>query len=126
MLFFKSAKQDDESIGALSALINQPSASAEGRLAIDVYKADGALVVRSTIAGAQIDDLDISIDGDLLSIKGRRSEPEAIDYQDYLYRECYWGNFSRTISLPLAVQEDLIEASLEDGVLTIILPTKAD
>ncbi|HRH21840.1 MAG TPA: Hsp20/alpha crystallin family protein [bacterium] len=100
------------------------SQNSAGRLAIDVYKTDGALVVRSTIAGATIDDLEIIIDNQLLIIKGQRSEPEVADYLDYLHRECYWGAFSRTISLPLAVNEDAVEADLDNGVLTIILPIK--
>jgi HSP20 family protein len=125
MLFFKNQKNNtDEQFDTLNALISLPS-STEGRLAIDVYKLGNALVVRSTIAGANIDDLDLSIDGDILSIKGKRSEPDDIDYLDYLYRECYWGNFSRSILLPFLVDEEGIEADLDNGILTIVLPIKA-
>ncbi len=125
MLFFKNQKNNtDEQLDTLNALISLPS-STEGRLAIDVYKLGNALVVRSTIAGANIDDLDLSIDGDILSIKGKRSEPDDIDYLDYLYRECYWGNFSRSILLPFLVDEEGIEADLDNGILTIVLPIKA-
>lgn len=126
MLFFKNQKNNtDEQLDTLNALISLPS-STEGRLAIDVYKLGNALVVRSTIAGANIDDLDLSIDGDILSIKGKRSEPDDIDYLDYLYRECYWGNFSRSILLPFLVDEEGIEADLDNGILTIVLPIKAN
>jgi HSP20 family protein len=126
MLFFKSAKSEsDAQLSTINALLNSTS-SQEGRLAIDVFKLNDNLVVRSTIAGASIDDLDITIDGNLLSIKGRRSEPQDIDYQDYLYRECYWGNFARTVSLPFLIDEDGVEASLEEGILTVILPIKAE
>jgi HSP20 family protein len=126
MLFFKNQKNNtDEQFDTLNALISLPS-STEGRLAIDVYKLGNALVVRSTIAGANIDDLDLSIDGDILSIKGKRSEPDDIDYLDYLYRECYWGNFSRSILLPFLVDEEGIEADLDNGILTIVLPIKAN
>ena len=100
------------------------SRSGEGRLAIDVYQVPGAVVVRSTIAGAKIDDLEIIMDNSMLIIKGKRQEPETVDYQDYLYRECYWGNFSRSIILPVEVNEEEIEANLDEGVLTIILPLK--
>ncbi len=117
--FDNLAKSEESPVENFSA-----TRAGEGRLAIDVYQIPGALVVRSTIAGAKIDDLDIIIDNGMLIIKGRRTEPEIVDYQDYLYRECYWGNFSRSIVLPVAVNEDEIEADLEEGVLTIILPLK--
>jgi len=96
----------------------------EGRLAIDVYKQNDNIIVRSTIAGAKIDDLEIIIDNDMLTICGKRTEPDTIDYLDYLYRECFWGNFSRSIILPVAINEDEISADLDNGVLTITLPVK--
>ncbi len=94
----------------------------EGHLSIDVYEAGDKLVVKSTIAGARPEDLEVSVNGDVLTIKGERHLSEDVDYNDYLYRECYWGRFSRTVILPAPIDEKGVEASLENGILTVILP----
>ena len=94
----------------------------EGQLSIDVYQTSGAIIVKSTIAGVKPEDIDISINNDMLTIRGMRQEQETIKEDDYLYKECYWGSFSRSIILPMEVEGDRIEAFLENGVLTIVLP----
>jgi HSP20 family protein len=94
---------------------------AEGQLAIDVYQTDKKIFVKSTIAGAQPEDIKISLHHDLLTIKGVRALDEEIEEENYLYRECYWGSFSRSIILPAEVDNKRVEAELENGVLTITL-----
>lgn len=94
----------------------------EGQLSIDVYQTPDSIVVKSTIAGVRPEDIDISINNDLLTIRGRREMIERIREENYLYRECYWGSFSRSIILPVEVEAEKIEAYLENGVLTVALP----
>lgn len=94
----------------------------EGQLSIDVYQTPENLVVKSTIAGVKPDDIDIAINNDLLTIRGKREMQEKINDNSYLFRECYWGSFSRSIILPVEVIPEKIDASLENGVLTVILP----
>lgn len=94
----------------------------EGQLSIDVYQTDKDIIVKSTIAGVKPDDIDISINDDMLTIRGKRQMLEEVDEDDYLYRECYWGAFSRSIILPVEIRADKIEAVLENGVLTVVLP----
>lgn len=94
----------------------------EGQLSIDIYQTPTKLIIKSTIAGVKPDDIDIAINNDMLTIRGKREMSEEINEDDYLYRECYWGAFSRSIILPVEVKADKIDAYLEDGVLTIILP----
>jgi HSP20 family protein len=94
----------------------------EGQLSIDVYQTPESLVVKSTIAGVKPDDIDIAINNDLLTIRGKREMLEKINDNSYLFRECYWGSFSRSIILPVEVIPEKIDASLENGVLTVILP----
>ncbi len=96
--------------------------SDEGQLSIDVYQQDNDLIIKSTIAGAKPEDIDITLAGDILTIKGKREMDEYIDYNDYLYRECYWGKFSRTIILPFEIDESKVDVNLDKGVLTIVLP----
>lgn len=93
----------------------------EGQLAIDVYQTGKDLVVQSAIAGVKSEDLDISIEDDVITIKGRRKKPNT-ETGDYFTQECYWGSFSRQIILPVEVDPNRVEASMKEGVLTIRLP----
>ena len=97
-------------------------AEEEGQLSIDVFQTPEAIVVKSTIAGVKPEDIDISINNDMLTIRGRREMTDEIKDEDYLFRECYWGSFSRSIILPVEIEPEKIEAFLENGVLTVILP----
>ncbi|MFA5318020.1 MAG: Hsp20/alpha crystallin family protein [Patescibacteria group bacterium] len=94
----------------------------EGQLAIDVYQTKDAIIVKSTIAGVKAEDIDISINNDMLTVRGTRKMNEEISEDNYFYQECYWGAFSRSVILPIEVKTDKIEAAIENGVLTITLP----
>jgi HSP20 family protein len=94
----------------------------EGQLSLDIYQNAKDLIIKSTIAGARPEDIQISLKNDLLTIRGKRDLPEDIVEADFLFRECYWGPFSRSIILPINVQPDKIKASMDNGVLTVILP----
>ncbi|MBD3251504.1 Hsp20 family protein, partial [Candidatus Uhrbacteria bacterium] len=89
----------------------------EGQLSIDVFRDKKDLVIRSTVAGAHPDDIDISVHGDLLTIRGKRSADKEVREEDWYYRECYWGAFSRSIVLPYEVHADKAEADMKNGVL---------
>jgi len=94
----------------------------DGELAVDVYQDKDNVYVRSTIAGVSVDDIDISIHNDFLTIRGKREKTKDMEGVDYFYQECYWGSFSRSIILPVEVKADKIDAFLKDGILTIVLP----
>lgn len=97
--------------------------SYEGQLAVDVLQTENEIVITSTVAGLKAEDLDISMNGDMITIKGVRSPRFAqVDQDDYFIRECYWGGFSRSIILPVDVQHDRIEAQLDHGILVIRMP----
>ena len=93
----------------------------EGELAIDVYQTEGELVIQSAIAGVKPEDLDISMERDIIAIKGSRKKPFE-EEGDYFTQECYWGPFSREIILPTEVDPERIEAVMKDGILTIRIP----
>ncbi|MBU4332169.1 Hsp20/alpha crystallin family protein [Patescibacteria group bacterium] len=94
----------------------------EGQLSVDVYQTANNIVIKSTIAGVKPEDIDISIQNDMITIRGQRQKEEKIKEDNYFYQECYWGGFSRSIILPVEVRTDKIDAALKDGVLTIIIP----
>jgi HSP20 family protein len=90
-----------------------------GQLAVDVYETREKLVVKARTAGVNKDDLDVSISDNQLTIRGTLSAGNEEGVENYFLQECYWGEFSRTIALPVPVKEEEIEALLKDGVLTI-------
>lgn len=90
-----------------------------GQLAVDVYETDEKLVVKARTAGVNKEDLDVSISDGILTISGTLSSGDDTDATNWHIQECYWGEFSRTVALPVAVKEDEVEAMLKDGVLTI-------
>jgi len=97
--------------------------SSEGVLAVDVYETDSDFVVLSAIAGVSTEDIDISVDKDMLIIKGSRENPAA-ERKKCFQQECYWGQFSRKIILPEYVNPSEIEASITRGILSIKFPKK--
>lgn len=99
--------------------------NSEGQLTIDVYQTDNDIVIKSTIAGVKPEDLDVNINNDMVTIRGERKNEEEVPEENYYYQECYWGNFSRSVILPVDVISDKSEASMKNGILTIRLP-KAD
>ena len=112
----------DDSAAAPQPAVNDEwdeSDDLPGQLAVDVYETKERLVVKARTAGVNKHDLDVSIADNTLSIRGTLSAGSEDDVVNYFVQECYWGEFSRSIALPVPVKEEEIEAVLKDGVLTI-------
>lgn len=90
-----------------------------GQLAVDVYETDEQLVIKARTAGVNKEDLDVSISDGILTISGTLSSGDDSGATNWHIQECYWGEFSRTLALPVAVKEDEVNAVLKDGVLSI-------
>lgn len=90
-----------------------------GQLALDVYETADKLIVKARTAGVNKGDLDVSYSDGTLTVRGTLSAGDEEHVQNYFMQECYWGEFSRTVALPVPVKEDEIEASLKEGVLTV-------
>ena len=93
-----------------------------GQLAVDVYETAEELAIKARTAGVNKDDLDVSISEGILTISGTLSSGDESEANNWHIQECYWGEFSRTLALPVPVKEDEAKASLKDGVLTITFP----
>lgn len=90
-----------------------------GQLAVDVYETEEKLVVKARTAGVNKEDLDVSISDGILTISGTLSSGDDAEATNWHIQECYWGEFSRTLALPVSVKEDEVDAVLKDGVLSI-------
>ena len=94
----------------------------EGELVIDVFETSADFVVSTAIAGVKIQDIDISLEKDMMVIKGSRCDPHPADEKKYFYQECYWGPFSRKIVLPENIDIENASAQMDKGLLTIRIP----
>jgi len=120
---------EDEENETLAAIKDEPISpikeeenEAEGQLTIDVYQTDKDIVIKSTIAGVKPENLDVDINSEMVTVKGKRTQEEEVDSESYYYQECYWGPFSRSIVLPVEIVTEKAEATMKNGILTIRLP----
>ncbi|MGE5298394.1 MAG: Hsp20/alpha crystallin family protein [Acidobacteriaceae bacterium] len=97
----------------------------EGQLTIDMYQTKDNVIIKSTIAGVKSEDIDVTIANDMVTIRGERKRDFEASSEDYFYQECYWGNFSRSVVLPVDVDIENVGADLKDGILTVTLPKAA-
>jgi HSP20 family protein len=94
----------------------------EGSLAVDVYETGESVVVKTSIPGVKAEDIDLSIVGDTLTIKGETKEEQEIKRENYLRHERRFGSVCRTVTLPGGLLADKAEADYTDGILTLTIP----
>ncbi len=91
-------------------------------LAVDVYETDQDVIVKSSVPGIKPEDIDITITGDTLTIKGETKAEEKDEKANYIRQERRYGAFSRSLTLPTTVVAEQAKAEFENGVLTLTLP----
>jgi len=94
----------------------------EGQLALDIYQTSSDIVIVAPIAGVKLTDINVAVTEDVLTIKGKRYLEFDVPDEDYFTQECFWGDFSRSIVLPAAVDTTRISATFKDAVLKITIP----
>ena len=125
--------------GIFSALNNEPDqesvfrddaapapANAEpgmGRVAVDIYEQEEYYVIKAPIAGVRLADLDIEVNENVLTIRGSRKQTDDIPADQYYLTECFWGPFSRSVTLPCTIDPKKVRASFnKDGILKVLVP----
>jgi HSP20 family protein len=99
-----------------------PDQMGRGELPIDMYQTANDVVVKASLPGVKPEEVNITITGDTLTIKGEHKEEQEVKQEDYFRKERYYGAFSRSLILPVQVQSDKAEATFENGILTLTLP----
>lgn len=99
-----------------------PAAAGGMQLAVDVIDTKDDVVVKATVPGLKPEDIDISLSGDILTIKGEFKAEEKKEGANYLRQERRYGAFERTLTLPTMVVADKARAEFENGVVTLTLP----
>jgi HSP20 family protein len=93
-----------------------------GTLALDVFEDENEVTVKASIPGIKPEDIDISVTGDVLTIKGETKEEKEEKQGNYHLRERRYGAFQRSITLPTQINADKANADFKNGVLTLALP----
>ncbi len=94
--------------------------------AIDVSEDKENVLVRAELPGLEPKDVEISLSGDLLTIKGEKRQREEKKEENFHRIETRWGRFSRAVRIPVPVEAEKAEAKFENGVLTIRMPKKEE
>jgi len=91
-------------------------------LALDMYETADSVVVKTSVPGIAPEDIDITISGDVLTIKGETKAEEKLEKENYIRQERRYGSFSRSVRLPGSLVADKAEATFDKGVLTLSIP----
>jgi HSP20 family protein len=89
---------------------------------VDLFETDREVVVKASLPGVKPQDVEVSVTGDSLTIRGESRHEEKVEEENYFRQEIRYGAFARVVPLPSAVRVDGAEAAYRDGVLTVTLP----
>jgi HSP20 family protein len=95
---------------------------AAGAMPVDVYENEDEVIVEASLPGFKPEEIEISLTGDTVTIKGEAKREREIKEQKYHQREMQYGSFSRSLTIPSMVVADKAEAKYEDGILKLTLP----
>jgi len=96
--------------------------AAEATVPVDMYQTPEAVVVKAALPGVKPEEVEITITGNTLTIKGEVKAEQEVKREDYIYQERHYGGFSRSLTLPTGLQVDKAEAVFENGILTLTIP----
>ena len=116
---FHPSPDDDQDIG------EDLEMEAEIELPVDIARQDNHLVIKAPMVGAKNEDISITVNNDILYIH-KEAHQHTEKFDNYYVQECHWGSIAREIQLPVAVDPTGAKASLQDGILKIILPIMSD
>jgi HSP20 family protein len=94
--------------------------------AVDIYETEKEIVLKADLPGISLEDVDISLNNNVLSVRGERRFEKEVKEDHYHRVERVYGSFVRTFTLPNTVNVEQIEASYENGVLKIAMPKREE
>jgi HSP20 family protein len=97
-------------------------AQSDWALPLDVLEQENEYVVKASLPGVKLDDIDVTFNKGVLTIKGEIKEDVEKEEGQYHLRERRWGTYSRSVSLPSSINGDAIQAEYKEGILSLRLP----
>jgi HSP20 family protein len=96
--------------------------SGEWQPAVDIYEETDGLVLKAELPGVKKDDVEVQIEGNVLTLRGKRRQEKDVKGDKYHRLERHYGAFLRSFTLPAGIERDKVHAEYRDGVLTLTLP----
>ncbi len=94
-----------------------------GQVALDIFEYDSYYILKAPSAGGKMSDLDIEINDTVLTIRGVRKQTDTIPDSQYYLKECFWGPFERSVTLPCSIDPKKVRATFnKESILKIIVP----
>jgi HSP20 family protein len=94
--------------------------------AVDVREHENDILVQAELPGVDMEDIDVSVSSNVLTIKGEKKSEDEKKEEGYYYRESWSGAFQRSVTLPDTVDPDKVDAKMKDGVLRLSFPKKEE
>lgn len=116
----------DQSLGRFPALARSGEDLGAATLGLDVYETGEEYVVKAAVPGVDPKDVEISVDDDVLTIKGEFQQQEEVEEDGWLRRELRYGSFHRQLRLPPTVDAEKAQATFEYGVMKLSIPKKPE
>lgn len=100
------------------------SSKSTGHVAVDIYEFDNYYIIKAPIAGVKLSDIDIEVTDNVITIRGNRQQGDAnVPSDQYYLQECFWGAFSRSVTLPFTIDPKKIKATFnKECILKILIP----
>ena len=118
-----SLGSDDASNNDPEPSVAAKSGETVGRVAVDIFEQDEYYIIKAPIAGVRLSDIDIEVDDNVVTIRGMRRQTDAVGQNQYYLQECFWGPFSRSVTLPVSIDPKKIRATFnKECVLKILVP----
>lgn len=99
------------------------STAPSGQVAVDIYEQDGYYIIKAPLAGIRLSDIDIEVSDNVLTIRGTRHQTDTVDATQYYLQECFWGEFSRSVTLPCTIDPKKVKATFnKECILKVLIP----
>jgi HSP20 family protein len=92
-------------------------------VSLDIFEFDNYYILKAPMAGVKLSDLDIEINDNVITVRGVRKQTDDIPQEHYLLQEYFWGEFSRSVTLPCSIDPKKVKATFnKDAILKILVP----
>lgn len=97
--------------------------ASKGQVAVDIFEQDNYYIIKAPIAGVRLSDLDLEISDNVITIRGSRAQTDPVAQDQYYLQECFWGEFSRSVTLPTSIDPKKVRATFnKECILKILIP----
>ncbi len=104
---------------------SQARSAGVGQVALDIFEYDDYYILKAPIAGVRLSDLDIEVNDNVLTIRGNRRQSDTVPDEQYYLKECFWGEFQRSVTLPCSIDHRHVKATYnKDCILKVFVPKK--